>query len=280
MVRPFVSLVLAAATTIAGLGLAWVGGAVHYATSAVARVDPGALVALVAGIVLLVGAGATLAIHWVGALVVGAVHGLLGMLALVVPFGNPFGGGIFSPVFQITRMLSKVDRMLGDGATLFYFSGTALVVGGLLVGAALGVRSRRLSGPSSRTAVAVSSVLGGVLLLGAAGLLVTAGGQFARGIVQIFRYDAVAAGLTVLAGVLAGFAGLLLRWSSAGVAIAAGLVLVAGVAAALGAVPPAALGPLLAGYGLTAIVGATALGASLGGIARSDDEVPAVADDL
>jgi len=280
VVRPFVSLVLAAATTIAGLGLAWVGGAVHYATSAVARVDPGALVALVAGIVLLVGAGATLAIHWVGALVVGAVHGLLGMLALVVPFGNPFGGGIFSPVFQITRMLSKVDRMLGDGATLFYFSGTALVVGGLLVGAALGVRSRRLSGPSSRTAVAVSSVLGGVLLLGAAGLLVTAGGQFARGIVQIFRYDAVAAGLTVLAGVLAGFAGLLLRWSSAGVAIAAGLVLVAGVAAALGAVPPAALGPLLAGYGLTAIVGATALGASLGGIARSDDEVPAVADDL
>src|SRR5690606_16760043 len=119
-------------------------------------------------------------IHWVGVLVVGGIHSLLGLLALVVPFGNPFAGGIFSPVFQMTRMLSSVDPALGDGATVFYFSGTALIVGTFLLGSALGVRSRRLAGPSSRKAVAVSSTLGGATLLAACALLVLAGGAFVR----------------------------------------------------------------------------------------------------
>lgn len=229
MLRPFLSLIVAGAGTVGGLSMTWFGASAHARSAATMTSDPGAAVLTILG-VLLLGAGAlSLAVHWVGILVVGAIHALLGLLALVVPFGNPFGGGIFSPVFQITRMLGVFDQAMADGATVFYFSGTALVAGTFLVGAALGVRSRRLVGPSSPKAVAVSSALGAVVLLGATTLLIVAGGAFVRSILVMFKYDPLTAGVTVVAGVLAGLAGILLRWSSVGAVLAGALVLVAGV---------------------------------------------------
>lgn len=274
MLRPFLSLAVAAGGTAAGLSLSWFG-AVAYARSAAAA-DPGALLLTLAGVLVAAVAGLSLAIHWVGVLVVGAIHAVLGLLALVVPFGNPFGGGIFSPVFQMTRMLVSVDITLGDGATVFYFSGTALVLGAFLVGAALGVRSRRLAGRSSEAAVAVSSSLGAVALLAATGLLVVAGGTLVRMIVMTTRYDATLAALTVVGGVLSGLAGILLRWSSAGVILAGAIVFVGGIVlfASSGAAPMSP-GAVPGSYGLIMLAGATFLTTAAGGVVRERDEVPA-----
>jgi hypothetical protein len=281
--RPFLSLLLAVGATVAGLSLTAHGAAAHSATTR----EPGGFdlpgLALSSAGLLLVGLAAfSLAIHWVGALVAGSVHALLGFLALVSPFGNPFGGGIFSPVFQITRMLSAVDARIGEAATVFYFSGTAIVIGAFLAGAALGIRSRRLTGASSSKAVLVSSFLGAGLLLGATMLLLVAGGTFARLIMQAMRYDASLAVFGVIAGLLAGLAGILLRWSSVGVFLAAVIVIVVGEAAFLAApdVPSWFPGALLAQQGLLLVVGVTALGAAIGGTVRDRSPVPADAVDL
>lgn len=280
MLRPFLSLLVAVAATVAGFALSWIGATTHAALVAQLQPDPVGLAIGVAGAVLVGLAALTLAIHWVGAFVVGGIHGLLGLLALVVPFGNP--AGIFSPVFQITRMLSKVDPALGDGATMFYFSGTALVLGAFLVGASLGIRSRRLAGPSSVKAIRVSSSLSAMTLLGASALLLIAGGTFAQQIFQLLRYDAVSASITVVAGVLAGFAGLLLRWSSIGVILPATIVFVVGVVlfAGLLPLPPSFPGRLPAAYGLVMVAGATFLAAAIGGVVRGRSEAPADPDAL
>jgi hypothetical protein len=282
VLRPFVSLLVAGLATVAGFALSWVGAAEHAALVARSEADPGGLALGLAGALLLAVAALSLAIHWAGALVVGAIHGLLGLLALVAPFGNEFAGGIFSPVFQITRMLSKVDPAFGDGATIFYFSGTALVVGAFLVGAALGIRSRQLAGPSSAKAVAVSSSLSGVALLGASALLLVAGGTFVQQIVVLLRHDGISASIVVVAGGLAGLAGLLLRWSSFGVILPATIVLVAGVALFVAVFPLPAWFPgrLPATYGLVMVAGATFLAAAIAGTVRWRAGVPDGSDAL
>lgn len=278
MLRPFLSLLVAVFATVAGLVLSWVGAATHAALVARFDADPTGRVLGVAGAVVLGLAALSLAIHWVGALVVGAVQGLLGLLALVMPFGNAFAGGIFSPVFQMTRMLSKVDLALAEGATIFYFSGTALVLGAFLVGAALGIRSRWLAGPSSGKAVAVSSAIGVIAVVGASALLLIAGGAFVQQIVQLLRHDPVSAAIVVVAGVLAGIAGLLLRWSSLGVILPATVVFVAGVVIFVVAVPLPAwfAGRLPATSGLLMVVGATFLAAAVAGVARGRVPVESV----
>jgi hypothetical protein len=276
VVRPFLSLLVAGGATVVGLATSWIGAATHAALVARSQPDPAGLALGLAGAVLLGLAAASLAIHWVGALVIGAIHGLLGLLALVVPFGNAFAGGIFSPVFQITRMLSKVDASLGDGATIFYFSGTGLVVGAFLVGAALGIRSRRLTGPSRPKAVAVSSVISAAAVIGATSLLLVAGGAFVQQIFQLLRHDAISAAIVVVGGVLAGVAGLLLRWSSLGVIASATIVLVAGVAlfAAVLPLPAWFAGRLPATSGLVMVAGAVFLAAAIAGTARVRSEAP------
>ncbi len=282
MARPFLSLLLAAAASTGGLALATAGALGYSAAAQSFRGEPavGAAVVAFLGVLLIGLAAASLAIHWVGALVVGSVHALLGLLALVVPFGNVFAGGIFSPVFQITRMLAKLDRTLSDGATVFYFSGTALVVGAFLAAAALGIRSRRLSGWSTRKAVVLSSAVGVVVLLAAVALLVVAGGEFVVGILVRFQYVPALAALTVVAGLLAGVAGLALRWSSLGTFVLGVFVLLFGAAAFLLPVPPPFPGRMVTGYGLVMVVGATLVGAALGGLARSHAPVESDPDDL
>lgn len=269
MVRPFLSLLVAGGATVAGLATSWIGAATHTALAARSEPDPAGLALGMLGAMLLAAAAASLAIHWLGALVTGAIHSLLGLLALVVPFGNAFAGGIFSPVFQITRMLSQLDASLGDGATIFYFSGAALVVGAFLVGASLGIRSRRLAGPSSVTSVAASSAIGAAALIGASALLLVAGGAFVQQIFQLLRHDPVSAAIVVVAGVLAGLAGLLLRWSSLGVIASAVVVLVAGTVLFTAAVPlPASFpGRLPATSGLVMVAGAVFLAAAIVGAA-------------
>lgn len=275
MLRPFLSLVVAGVGTVVGLSVTWLGATSYTRAFASFDVDPGAAVVAVTGVLIASITGLSLAIHWVGVLVIGGIHSLLGLLALVVPFGNPFAGGIFSPVFQMTRMLSSVDPALGDGATVFYFSGTALIIGTFLLGAALGVRSRRLAGPSSAKAVAVSASLGAATLIAACALLIVAGGAFVRLILLLMKYDAALAALTVVGSVFAGFAGLFLRWSSIGVIAVSALLVVVGAWLFVDpAVFPAFPGTLTAAYGLLMVAGATFLAAALGGMVRGTDEVP------
>jgi hypothetical protein len=273
VLRPFLSLVVAVVGTVAGLSLCWLG-ATAYTRAAFVGNDAGALVLTIVGVLLLAVAAFSVAIHWVGVIVVGAIHALLGLLALMIPFGNPIAGGVFSPVWQITRMLASIDRTLSDGATVFYFSGTALLIGTFLVGAALGVRSRRLAGRSSTTAVSVSATLSTLGLLGTAAVLILAGGTFVREILTMFRYDGTLATVTVAGGVLAGLAGILLRWSSIGGILAGALVLIAGIF--LFASPAATVpipGGFIASYGLLMVAGVTFLAAAAGGAVRGPYEV-------
>lgn len=287
MTRLFLSLLLAVVATIGGLVLTWHGATTALMVRNTFQPEPGAdvlgITLAVVGILLLGLAAFSVALHWAGALVVGAIHALLGLLALVIPFGNPLSGGVFSPVFQIVNMLPRRDLFLSDGAAIFYFSGTAFVIGAFLVAAALGIRSRRVSGTSGVTATVVSSILGALVLLAATGLLFLAGGPLVRDLFMTFRFDVGLAALAVLAGLLAGVAGLLLRWSSFGVAIAAVTVVVAGFALlltnglGLGMAFP---GVYFATYGFVAVAGVTFLGAALGALVRGADAVPATRDAL
>ena len=285
MIRPFLSVLVAGLSSAVGISLLSAGGSGHFAAMGAfggRPVDPTPLVLLVVGVVLLAVAALSLALHWLGALVVGAIHAVLGLLALVMPFGSPFAGGVFSPVFQITQMIARVDRWLGDGLSIFFFSGTALVMGAFLVAAALGVRSRRLAQPASSGVAAATSSLSGLLLFGALAILLFAGGPFVLDLFRTFQYDGILAAITVVGGVLAGFGGLLLRWSSTGAVVAGSVTLAVGLFLFL---DPARLGPTfpgwyLGGYGLVLAVGATFLGAALGGLVRGPEAVPAHRGDL
>ena len=156
------------------------------------------------------------------------------------------------------------------------------MIGAFLVGAALGIRSRRLAGPSSARAVAVSSWLSAVALLAASALLLIAGGALVQQLLVMFRHDATSAIIVVFAGVLAGLSGLLLRWSSIGVILPATIVFVAGIVlfAAVVPVPPWFPGRLPATYGLVMAAGATFLAAAIAGAVRAQPEVPVDSGDL
>lgn len=278
MIRPFLSVLVAGAASAVGVSLVAAGGAGHLRQRGafVPVLDPTPVVLLAVGTVLLAVAAFTLAVHWLGALIVGAIHAVLGLLALVIPFGSPFEGGIFSPVYQITVMFSSVDRWLADGLGIFFFSGTALVMGAFLVAAALGVRSRRLAQPAPSGVAAGTSAASGLLLLGSLGVLLFVGGQFVLDLFRTLDYDGVLAAVTVVGGVLAGFGGLLLRWSSTGAVVVGAVTVVVGVVLLA---DPFLLGPrfagmYVAGYGLLLATGATFLGAALGGLVRGPEAVP------
>lgn len=285
MVRPFLSLLIAGVASAAGVALVASGGAGSLAQRSdfLGPVDPGPVIMIAVGAVLIALAAFSLALHWVGVLVVGAVHAVLGVLALAIPFGSPLGGGVFSPVYQITLMFARIDRWLADGLSIFLFSGTSLVIGVFLVAAALGVRSRRLAPKSPGGLAALTSVVGGALLLGALAVLLFLGGRFVLDLFRTFQYDGVLAAVIVLGGgALAGIGGLLLRWSSTGAVVAALVVLVVGVVVL---VDPVRLGPAfpgwwIGGYGLVIATGATFLGAALGGLVRGPEAVPAHDPDL
>lgn len=268
MLRPFLSLVVAAGATTAGLGCAWAGAGLRLVEGARGRPEfAGAILTLVG--VLLVGIAAmSIAIHWLGALTVGGIQGFLGAIALVFPLGNPFEGGLYNPVFEITRMLSAIDRDLGDSAAVYFFCGAALLTGAFLVGAALGIRTRRLNPPAGRRSRLGAIAVSAPTLLGATALFVLAGGQFARGLFETFRFESALAALVVFGAVLAGIAGLTLRWSSAGVVLVGVAVVVTGVAAfsVSGLLVVGFPGRLPGAYGFILLLGSTYLGAALAGM--------------
>jgi hypothetical protein len=219
---------------------------------------------MVVGVLLLGVAAASLAVHWVGALVVGAVHLLLGGLAVLIPISGPLSGA-YNPTWEISGMLRDLDPLLGDGSTVFFYSGSALALGAFLVGAALGVRSRWDSPPVAASTVVGSSVVGGVVLAVALVLLATAGEQFVTNLLVMLRYQLPLALALAAVALLAGVGGLTLRWSSAGVILIGVVALVIGVVTifAAMAMPYDLVRPRVVAYGFLPALGISFLAAAL-----------------
>lgn len=228
--RPFLSLAIAGAATTAGAALALPAAVRHSNGVASLRPDPGADALFLVGVLLLAIATASLLVHWLGVFVVGGIHLVLGGLAVLVPTGGLLSGA-YSPIFEIAMMLGGLNRQLGDGALLFSFSGAEFALGAFLVAAALAVRTRQDSEPARAATASTASIIGVVVLGGAIALLVTVGGDFTTRLFHHIEYDVLLAFGVALAAVLAGIAGLTLRWASTGVAFVALIVLVGGLIA-------------------------------------------------
>ncbi|MEO5533831.1 MAG: hypothetical protein ABIR17_01705 [Pseudolysinimonas sp.] len=276
MFRPLLSLLAASGATVVGLVAAWIGIGIHQraTTGLVADFVGSGLVGI--GGLLLAAAGATVALHWLGIFTVGAVHALLGALAvLLAPTFGMFSGTL-NPVLEISEMLGGVSSDFGAPSAIFYFSGTALVLGTFLAAAALGVRSRLSSRSATKRSQVVAAIVSGPALIGAVLLVVFAGGWFGQQYVTLFQYDLVSAVLLVGATALAGVAGLCLRWSSRGAILSGLVVAIAGTVAILGdrMLPAAVTAQLPVAYGELVLLGFTFLGVAIGGAVRSRTAVP------
>jgi hypothetical protein len=196
--------------------------------------------------------------------VVGAVHLLLGGIAVLIPISGPLSGA-YNPTWEIAGMLHDVDPSLGEGSMYFFYSGAALALGAFLVGAALGVRSRWDSPPAGPSAAVISSVLGGIVLIVALALLATAGDQFINELLMILRYQFPLAIAVAAAALLAGVGGLTLRWSSAGVIVIGIVALVVGLVAifASTALPYELVRPRVVAYGFLPALGISFLAAGI-----------------
>ena len=275
MLRPFLSLLMASVATAVGLALLLIAG--HRHASALTRLAPepdrGSDALVVLGVLILGVAAASLVLHWLGAFVVGAVHLLLGGLAVLIPLSGPLSGA-YSPTWEISGMLRDLDPSLGDASTVFFYSGAAAVLGAFLVGAALGVRSRWDSPPAGAATVAVSSIVGGVVLVVAVVLLATAGEQFVTHLLSQLRYQFPLALAVAVGAVLAGVGGLTLRWSSAGVILIGVVALVAGVVAIIAgsSLPVELAGPRVIAYGFVPVLGISFLAAGIAGKLRQTPE--------
>jgi hypothetical protein len=264
VLRPFLSLLVASVATALGLSALLIAGQRHARGLAVMSPDAGADLLMLVGVLILGAAAASLVVHWVGALLVGAVHLLLGGLAVLIPISGPLSGA-YNPTWEICRMLRDLDPSLGDGTTVFFYSGAALALGAFLVGAALGVRSRWDSPAAGSSAVVISSVVGGVVLVVALVLLATAGEEFVTNLIVMLRYQfPLAIGLAAVA-LLAGVGGLTLRWSSAGVILVGVVALVGGLVAIFAGtvLPYEFLRPRIIAYGFLAALGISFLAAGI-----------------
>jgi len=255
---------VASVATALGLAALLIAGQRHVIGLARLSPDFGSDALMLVGVVLLGAAAASLAVHWVGALVVGAVHLLLGGLAVLIPISGPLSGA-YNPTWEIGGMLRDLDPSLGDGSTVFFYSGAALALGAFLVGGALGVRSRWDSPPAGASVVVVSSLIGGGVLLVALAVLATAGDEFVTDLLVMLRYEFPFALAVVVGALLAGIGGLTLRWSSAGVILIGLVALAAGVVAILaGAALPAELvRPKVVAYGFLPALGISFLAAGV-----------------
>lgn len=284
MLRPFLSLVVAGAATAVGAWLALSAADRHRVAFATLRPDAVTDVLLVLGSVILGLAAASLLIHWLGVFVVGGIHLVFGGLAVLVPTNGVLSGA-YSPVVEIASMLRGIDRSLGDGSLIFSYSGVEFVLGAFLVAAALGVRTRQDREPSPRAVATGASLTGAVVLAGSVALLATVGGDFTNRLIRMLQYDQVLALGVALAAVLAGIAGLTLRWASSGVVFIGGVTLVAGLIAVfgstqIGGIPPWVLQTPLVSYGFAVLLGASFVAGAVVAAVPVRHEVRAFDDDL
>lgn len=264
MVRPFLSLLIAAVTTGFGIGIGLSAADRRAAALAEGRSDASAEILVLVGVLLLAITAGTLALHWIGIFIVGGIHIVLGGLAVLVPTGGVLSGA-YSPVYGVASLLKSVDRNLGEGAAVFYFSGVALVLGAILVASALAVRTRLDAEPTSRPGALVASVVGGLALVGGLVLLFVIGDEFVHILFSRYQYEPVLAWGAAIAALLAGIGGLTLRWSSGGGIVVGAVLSVLGVLAFVGesALPPEVRSLLIVAYALPLILGGSILVVSI-----------------
>ena len=281
MLRPFLSVLMAGVATVVGLGIGLSAADRRASGIASLRPDPSADALVFVGVLLVAIAAASLAVHWLGVFIVGAIHFVLGGLAVLVPTGGILSGA-YSPVYGVARMLSGIDTHLGEGAAIFYFSGVALVLGALLVAAALAVRTRLDSPPTRRPNAIVASVVGSLAMVGGVIVLVLVGDEFVTLLFSRFQYEVTLALGVTGAALLVGIGGLTLRWSSGGGIVVGSALLAAGLIAVIGwsGLPREVGGLLIVAYALPLYLGASMLVVSIVAAVRRSAAVPIEADAL
>jgi hypothetical protein len=267
--RPFLSLVVAGVASAVGLSVLLIAAQGHAYGIGSASPDPVSDVLMLVGVLVVGVAAGSLVVHWLGALVVGAIHFLLGGIAVLIPVPG-FLSGTYSPTWEITGMLRDLSQPLGEGSTIYFFSGTALVLGAFLIGAALAARSRWESPPIPRATVVTAGIVGAVVLLVALTLLATVGNDFINGLIVRLQYGFPGAMTIAGAAVLAGVGGLTLRWSSAGAVAVGAAALLFGAAAivAAAALPLPLASTRVLAYGLLPAIGASLVAAGLAAAVR------------
>lgn len=265
-VRRALSLLLALGATTAGLLLAWTGGGRLYLNQAsfksVPSIADGAL--LVVGAILIVAAGASLALSRLGVVVTGALVMVLGLVIMFAPLRQ----GAISPLIRDLFALSADRLGPGNGLIMTASMGMLTALGAILITTGLLTRRGR---PASVRAV-LPSVLAGLITVGCVWLTCAAGLRLYQSRLLLMSTDLLP-GLLVIAAMLALAASLIThRFSRVGGFLAGVILTVAGLLLAL--LSPVQQIRAWPGiyqslgaqgvYGIPLVIGAALIGCSLG----------------
>jgi hypothetical protein len=196
--------------SLIGHVLFWIGSAgLLLGSGRGAAAEPGAVLAVSAGILLIAAAVATVAIGSAGVIVIGAAQLLFSLVLFLAPFS--LRGG-FSPAFEVMNAVRSVGVEIGDGLYLYVPTGFAFLTGVIMLVAGL-VARRRLRPPpiELRIGAAVAGVLAvvGVMMAVAGGMRL-----YTRLMVTFAGLDQFGLIVLMVGSVLAGAAVLIGRWTS------------------------------------------------------------------
>jgi hypothetical protein len=226
--RRILSVVIAVVAAAIGTPLLWVGGAGVLISTERLQVDAASVALAIGGVVLLAVSIATVVISPLGVGVVGVIHGLIALLALVIPF-DPFHG-IRSPVWLLLDAVIQPGAPFSTGLTIFIASGISLLIGAVYAMAGLGRRGRLAGRGPSREVLGV--LLGTPLMLVGGGLTLWAGGLFYGATFVTLRAEPLGIVFMLLGTLIFAFGVLVdARYSGWGEVVVGGLAVIVGIAA-------------------------------------------------
>lgn len=271
LTRRALSLPAALGATTVGLLLALTGG-VRVANQH-ARYDPipslGDIALLVVGLLLIVAAGASIALSRLGVVVTGGLLLLIGLVVMFAPLSPAGASTLMRAIFALAR-----DPLgPGNGLLMTASMGMVTTLGALFVTLGFMTPSRR-SAPGRSTLPCAAA---GLLTVVCVWLVCHTGNAFYRVRLVTMGGEGLS-GLIVLAAVVALCASLIPhRWSAAGGFVAGAIVALCGFL--LIAAPAAQLGPLSArifqsigmtgSLGIPLVIAAALIGCSLGSVLGS-----------
>ena len=193
-------------------------------------VDVLALLLVIVGIAIILTAVATLSIGSLGLGIVGCVQLLFSLGFHLLPFD--FRAESFTPSFDIMNAVRGLSMEVSDGMFSYFPPGIGAIVGGIMLGAALGAARRRVPDPVDGGATrdrVVTGLAGIIGLLGIVLALAGGAGAYVRQLVTL--QGAQPLDLVMLYGgvLLIGAVAYAVRWSSAGVVVAGVATAVAGL---------------------------------------------------
>jgi hypothetical protein len=212
----------------------WTGSAgLRRTVQTFAPADPAAVILVVAGILLIGAAIATVAVASLGAIVIGALHLAFSLLFFLFPFAPRSG---LTPAWDVLLALRTLSPETSDGAFFYVPTGFAFVTGAIFLAAGFAADGRVVVTPSTRARVTFG--LSGLLAVAGLLLALAGGGRLAIGIlVMRSGPDVLGLILLIVGSVLVGATVLAARWSAAGVFVAGGVIAVAGLIALARPIP-------------------------------------------